>query len=52
MGQTLSFIQLIYLFKRINLVALIQEDAELDNLLTSTQVKIIREGFQVEIKRG
>jgi hypothetical protein len=32
-------------------VALIQEDLP-DNTLTSTQVKIIGEGFQLEIKKG
>jgi hypothetical protein len=37
-----------YLFKRIKL-ALTQEDL-LDNTLTSTQVKLIGEGFQLEIK--
>ncbi len=34
-----------------NKPALIQED-QLDNTLTSTQVKTIGEGFQLEIKRG
>jgi hypothetical protein len=30
----------------------LQQEDYLDNLLTSSQVKIIGEGFQLEIKRG